>query len=93
MSKKITVISYDSYIVKKIRSYISEHFLVDFGDEFNDDTDLFKSGIIDSFGFVELVVFLEKNFDVKFKGEELIADGLNSVSNMATSIINKQNGS
>ena len=91
MTNKNTTITSGSEIVEKIRYYISDHFLVDFDDEINDYTDLFKAGIIDSFGFIELVVFLEKNFNVKFKVEELVSNGLNSIKNMTAIIINKQN--
>lgn len=91
MAKNSTIITSGSDIADKVRSYVSEHFLVDFGDEVTDETDLFAAGVIDSFGFVELVVFLETQFAVKFEGEELAADGLNSISNIVESIGNKRN--
>jgi len=87
---EISPITADSKIMQKICSFIPEHFLVEFDSEFNNETDLFDAGIIDSFGFIELVTFLEKNFDVKLTDEELRSDGLNSVSKMTTTILNKQ---
>jgi len=82
----------ESAVADKIRAYVADHFLCEFGDELNDDSDLFAAGIVDSFGFVELVVFLESQFSIKFEGEELVADGLNSVSNMVSSVSRKQLG-
>src|SRR5688572_2943405 len=66
IAKNTTTITSGSDVADKIRKYVSEHFLADFGVELTDDSDLFAEGIIDSFGFVELVVFLETTFGVKF---------------------------
>ena len=78
-------------VEEKIRDYISKQFLVDFNDELTETTDLFKAGIIDSFGFVELVVFLEKEFKVKLNNEILVKGGLSSVSSMAAAVREKLN--
>ncbi len=89
MGKNSTTIMSGPEIADKLRAYISEHFMADFSSEINDDTDLFKAGIIDSFGFVELVLFLEKTFLIKFSGEELVAGGLSNITNMVASIKGK----
>lgn len=50
---------------------MAKAFLFEFGQEVKVDTDLFEAGLIDSFGFVELVSFLEGTFEVKFTDDDL----------------------
>jgi len=93
MEANSTIITSGSDIADEVRAYIADHFLADFGPDLNYDTDLFVAGVIDSFGFAELVVFLEKRFNVHFEGEELTADNLNTVSNMVNTIRKKLDAS
>lgn len=93
MTTNLTIITSGSDITDEVRTYIADHFLADFGPDLNSDTDLFAAGVIDSFGFAELVVFLETRFNVQFEGEELTADNLNTVSNMVNTIRKKLDAS
>ena len=78
-----------SEIAKLIRAHISENLLAEFGGDLNDETDLFDAGIIDSFGFIELIAFIEKKFNVRYEGEELVSEGLSTISRMVNSVILK----
>jgi acyl carrier protein len=74
----------------KIRSFIVETFLFDAADaEFGDDESLLDSGIIDSTGVLELVSFIEEEFDFEVKDEELIPENLDSLDKLASYIENK----
>jgi acyl carrier protein len=46
--------------------------------------------LIDSFGFVELVAFLEAKFDVKLEDEDLVSGDLTSLSGMVTTLWRKR---
>lgn len=59
-------------VEEQIQAFMEDNFLFEFGDEIVKDTDLFKAGILDSFGYVQLFRFLEKEFDFKFTEEELL---------------------
>ncbi len=66
-----------------VRGYIVENFL--FGDESpltGDGISLLDEGIIDSVGVMELVAFLEQDFDISVEDDELVPDNLDSVSNL-----------
>ena len=80
-------------ITEKIRSFIMNNVLIgsDAGNLDNDDSFLEK-GIIDSTGILELVAFIESEFDIDVKDEELIPDNFDSVSKMSTYISNKVGG-
>lgn len=63
----------------KIKEYLTSQFLFDFDDRVTEDTNLLKEALIDSFGYVQLVQFLEKEFGVRFDDDELISYQLNSL--------------
>ncbi|QGZ36666.1 phosphopantetheine-binding protein [Stappia indica] len=63
----------------KIRDFIEEQFLIEFDDSFPEDSDLFKEGVMDSFGYVQLIRFLEQEFDIRFTEQEMTGDVLVSL--------------
>lgn len=66
---------------QKIRNYILENYL--FTDDqsvlANDDSFLDK-GILDSTGILEVIYFLEDEFNIKIEDEEMIPENLDSVA-------------
>ncbi|NVN93316.1 MAG: acyl carrier protein [Desulfuromonadales bacterium] len=67
---------------EQIRSYIVENFL--FGDDsgLDDSVSFLESGMIDSTGILEVISFLEENFPIKVKDDELIPENLDSIQNL-----------
>ena len=59
--------------------------MVDF-DEVTDDLNLFTTGYIDSFGFVELVQFLEREYKITVPNEDLINNSLVSLNSIVSYI-------
>jgi acyl carrier protein len=72
-----------SEVKGKIRAFIIENFL--FGEEgdLKEDTSFLEEGIIDSTGVLELVDFLEEEFEISIEDEELIPENLDSLKNIA----------
>ena len=70
-------------VKQKIRTFIFENFLFDAeeGDLLNDSSFL-DQGIIDSTGVLELVTYLEEEFDITIEDEELIPENLDSINNV-----------
>lgn len=64
----------------KIREFMERRFLIEFDASFPEDTDLFKEGVMDSFGYVQLCRFLEEEFGFAFSEEDLTANVLVSLS-------------
>jgi acyl carrier protein len=67
----------------KIREFIIENFLFGASNGLQDDTSFLEEGIIDSTGVLELVTFLEENFEIQVADEELIPENLDSINNVA----------
>ncbi|MEB2285441.1 MAG: hypothetical protein B6D46_01240 [Polyangiaceae bacterium UTPRO1] len=76
----------------KIRQYLAETLLIEFGDDgsgVSEDANLFESGLIDSFGFVQLVAFLEKTFAIEISDEEVLSDALSSFAKIRSFVADK----
>jgi D-alanine--poly(phosphoribitol) ligase subunit 2 len=65
-----------------IRTFLEETFLFQFGDVVGPTSDLFKEGVIDSYGYIELVRFLEREFGITLSDEELLSNVLVSLDDM-----------
>jgi len=66
----------------KIRAFIMENFLFGNDQGLNDDTSLLDEGVIDSTGILELVSFLEEEFDISVEDEEILPENLDSIKNV-----------
>ena len=49
----------------------------------SDDTDLFEVGALDSLAFVELLLRLEQDFDVRTTADDLVVENFQSISRIA----------
>jgi acyl carrier protein len=77
---------------EKIRQYLSETLLIEFADDssgISEGANLFESGHIDSFGFVQLVAFLEKEFAINISDDELLSDSLSSFAKIRAFVESK----
>jgi acyl carrier protein len=71
-------------VVADVRGYIVERFLFGQGGDSMSNTDSFlESGIVDSTGVLELVMFLEQRFGIKVNDDELVPDNLDSIDKVA----------
>lgn len=84
-----------SEIIKKnVREYVVQNFM--FGDvpeQFSDSLSFLEMGIIDSTGVLELVAYLESQFNVQVKDDELIPENLDSVDCITQYVVGKQENS
>ncbi len=73
----------------KIKKYLSTNSLAEFDAGVTETSDLFKEGLIDSFGYIELVKFLEKEFHIRFSDEELVSNQLNTLKSITDTVQSK----
>jgi len=62
-----------------IKQFIVDNFLFGDGAKLDVDTPLFEKGIVDSTGVLELVAFIEENFNVAVSDDELVQDNFSSL--------------
>jgi len=67
-----------------LAQFIADKFLVSFSDgTLAYDSDLFENGVIDSFGVIEIVTFIQEQFGVELEPDDLMSDLLASVAGLA----------
>ena len=70
----------------KIRTFLSRPFQ---GHEFQDDDDIFGLGFVDSLFAMELVLFIEQEFQVRIESEDLDLDNFRTVDAMVRMVDSK----
>lgn len=73
----------------KIRAFIEEQFLIEFDESFPEDSNLFKEGVMDSFGYVQLCRFLEKEYGFRFSEAEMTGNVLVSLTQVRAFVARK----
>ena len=74
----------------KIRSFILENILIGSDDSaFDDDDSFLEKGLIDSTGILELVSFLEDEFEIEVKDVELVPNNFDSLSKLSNYVESK----
>ena len=74
-----------------IRNYILENYLFTDDQSALDSGDSFmEKGVVDSTAILEIIYFLEDEFDISIKDEEMVPENLDSVNNIV-SFINRKN--
>ena len=68
---------------KGIRDFIFSNLVFDDSAALENDTSFLESGIIDSTGFLELIMFLESTYAIKVAPEEMVPGNLDSVNRVA----------
>jgi methoxymalonate biosynthesis acyl carrier protein len=80
-------------IKSELRNYIRENYRVPQDDpEFNDTVHLYDYGYIDSFGAVQLKMFVESKFSVAFSQTDLTTVPLNTIEQMADFVVKRNKG-
>ena len=74
---------------EKITNFMIENFLFGEAEGFKDDTSFLEEGIIDSTGILELVNYLEEEFELSVDDEDLIPENLDSVKNVTAYVEKK----
>lgn len=69
-----------------IKAQIEEEMLITYGEDFTDDTNLFEAGIMDSFGYVQLVGFLQDTFSIAFSDDDILTNVMVSLARMTEAV-------
>ena len=77
-------------IRKKIRDFIEESFLVGSDiDEIGDSDSFMENEVIDSTGVLELTSFIETEYGITIKDDEITPDNLDSVDRLVSFVERK----
>jgi acyl carrier protein len=74
-----------------IRKYVTENLLyVDEDFKYDNDTSFINEGLIESMGVMELVTYVQSEFDITVEQQEVTPDNFDSVNNLVAFIRRKQ---
>jgi len=73
----------------RVVSYMEETFLFQFDNDVTETTDLFKAGIMDSFGYIQLMRFIQTTFGITFSKEELLSNVVTTLSGIVATVESK----
>jgi acyl carrier protein len=66
----------------KLRKFFVEQLMVKFDDRLTENSNLFQQGVINSHGYMQILNFLEKEFNVTLTDDELFSNVLVSYSSI-----------
>jgi acyl carrier protein len=75
-----------------VRQFIMRNFSLARARAFTDEDPLLESGIVDSVGVLDLVTFIESEFQVSVVDDELIPENFNSIERIVSYIETKRAG-
>lgn len=76
-------------ITKEIAGYLKSSGRSAEGKDLPSGQLLFDSGILDSFGMVELIVFLEKHYSIQLGEGDLVKENLDTIGHIADLVVSK----
>ncbi len=71
---------------------MEQTFFFEFGDKIGPETNLFEAGLMDSFGFVQLLQFLEQNYGARFTDDDLASPRFMSLRGIASMVAEQRQG-
>lgn len=79
-------------LMEDIRTFVVDNFL--FGDDvgLTDDSSFVKEGIVDSTGILQLVAFIQEQYQIAVADEDLTPENLDSVRRVTAFIEGKRGG-
>jgi acyl carrier protein len=76
-------------VQERVRGFVQEYFYVSDSAELTDEISLIDSGIVDSTGMMEIILFLEGEYGIHIEDHETIPENLESISRIATFVAKK----
>lgn len=75
---------------KEIREFVISNFLFGDASALEEDKSFLESGIVDSTGMLELIMFLEGTYGIQVASEEMVPENLDSVHRIVEFLVKKQ---
>lgn len=76
-------------VESRVRAFITEFFYVSDPATLTDDLSLIDSGLVDSTGMMDVIVFLETEFGIAIADDEMVPENLESIGQIAAFVAEK----
>ena len=78
-------------VQQKLRAFITENFLFgQDGGQLGETDSLIEQGVIDSTGILQLISFLESEFDLRVEDDEVVPQNLDSIAQITAFVMRKR---
>jgi acyl carrier protein len=77
-------------VQQRFKQFIVENFYVSDPQELQPDTSLITSGYVDSTGMLEVIAFLEEEFGIQIRDEEMVPENLETIARVEAFIARKR---
>ena len=77
-------------VQERVRQFIIESFYVSEPGQFTDEISLIDSGIVDSTGMMDVIIFLEGEYDIHIEDRETLPENLETISLIAAFVARKR---
>jgi acyl carrier protein len=74
---------------QELQRSLEDTFLFEFGGAVNEDSNLFRLGLVDSFGYIQMLRDLEMRYGIRFGDDELLDNVLVSLSSIVGAVTAK----
>lgn len=76
-------------VAETISEFVRNQFEIGDDPDYNNDVHLFNEGFVDSFGAVEIIHFIEENYNVQITQKDITLYPMNTVNEIAEVVENK----
>ncbi|HUB05855.1 MAG TPA: acyl carrier protein [Myxococcales bacterium] len=76
-------------VAARVRAFVLENFYVSEPEKLGDEDSLIARGVVDSTGFLEIIVFLEAAFSLRIEDHELVPGNFESIARIAAFVARK----
>jgi acyl carrier protein len=73
-----------------ISAFIKRNYLFDEGKELDPSTSFLRTGVLDSTGILELITFIEEEFNINFPDDDLTSENFDSVDRVVATLERKR---
>jgi acyl carrier protein len=77
-------------VKERLKQFLVQNFYISEPSELTDETSLVTNGLVDSTGMLEVISFLEAEFEIQVADQETTPENLDSISRMAAFVDRKR---
>ncbi len=89
LGKEERTVSAKQDLINPIRKFILKQFPLARQRAIHDDDALFDSGIVDSMGVLDIVAFIESEFDITITDDDMVFENFQSITTLAAFVQSK----
>ena len=79
-------------IQDQISGFLTKELMLEFSATVTAQTDLFEAGLIDSYGFIDLVGYIERTFSIALSDDDLVSPAMGTLTGITEIVEERLSG-